>query len=124
MGNERSGLMTFTERSNRKWVVAVIFSAAGFVLAMVLTAVLIFFALFVAVDLSPGPRTLIVTLVLFAVAGSYFTGWTFRGMFVSNIDTLIRDMGPIQRKVLMAAIEEELNANSDVAKTKPPRVDR
>jgi hypothetical protein len=99
--------MTFDDRAKRRWRVATACAIVGFVVMLILCALFMVFTVFVAVPLDTSGVKIVLAVVLFLSAVSFGIGWGFRGIYVTTIDTIIRDMGLLQRKVLMAAIEEE-----------------
>lgn len=100
--------MTFNDRVNRRWRVAIACGIAGFLVMLILTVAILFFTVFVAVPLADAGLKIVLAVVLFLVASAFGIGWSFRGVYVESIDVIIRNMGPLQKKMLVAAIREEL----------------
>lgn len=105
--------MNFNDRVNRRWRVATVCAITGFLVMLMLTAVFMLFTVFVAVPLDSAGTKIVLAVVLFLVAVAFGIGWGFRGIYVTTIDVLIRDMGTLQRKMLVAAIEEDMKAGRE-----------
>jgi hypothetical protein len=100
--------MTTIEQSiskRRKWGAI---AAAVFFFLVALVAAALFFAISVA--LPDVPRTTWKALLIVAGAVSLFAfggGWLARGFIVENVDTLVRDWGPMTRRLFAERIQEE-----------------
>jgi hypothetical protein len=114
--------MTFRDRVSRRWYAGAAFVVAGFATVLALTWVMLSFVLFTMVNLSEEIRTAVIVIVLFLVGMAFLGGWAFRSMFDVNADMIVRDMGPLARQIFVSAIQEELNAGSEIAKTEPPKL--
>jgi hypothetical protein len=107
--------MTFNERVNRRWRVATACAISGFLVMLMLTVAILFFTVFVAIPLEDSGLKIVLAVVLFLVASAFGIGWGFRSAYVESIDVMIRNMGPLQKKMLLAAIQEELKPGKDPA---------
>jgi hypothetical protein len=114
--------MTFRDRVNRRWIMPVIFVVIGFLVTLVLTFIMLSFALFMMVEMKEESMRATLIIMLFLVSMAFFAGWAFRSMFDLNIDLIVRDMGPLAKKVLSAAITEDLDAESEIARVESPRL--
>jgi len=104
--------MTFDDRVRRRWRVATGCGIAGFLVMLGLSSLFMIFTVFVVIPLDSAGIKVILSVVLFLTAVAFGIGWGFRGIYVTTIDTIIRDMGALQRKMLMAAIEEEMGEDA------------
>lgn len=99
--------MNFKQRVARRWKVAIVMAIVGFFTMLALVAVLLFFTVIASVPMSDVAQRIVAAVTLFGSGIAFWCGWSFRSLFIINIDTVVRDMGPLQRKMLVAQIEEE-----------------
>ena len=104
---------TFERRMERRRRWGPVIALTGAALVGAFTYVLVFFALVVAIPLTYEQRSIIVSVVFSVVFVAYLGRWFTRGFHVENIDTQISDMGPISKKLLMGAIEEQLECDKE-----------
>jgi hypothetical protein len=114
--------MTFRNRVSGRWWTAVAFVVSGFGTVLALTWVMLSFVLFTMVHLGEEIQMAVVVIVLFLAGMAFCAGWVFRSMFDVNADIIVRDMGPLAKQVYVSAITEELDSNSELAKTESPKL--
>jgi hypothetical protein len=104
--------MTFHDRVRARWWASIIMFAVGFAVAELLVWVLMSFVVFVAFSaggfsLTQELRRLLMIVVQVLIAGVYLWSWAVRGIQLVSVDTILRDSGPLERKVIAARIEQE-----------------
>jgi hypothetical protein len=83
-------------------------AAAVFFFGVGLVAAALFFAIFVAFPGIPSVTWKALLIVCGAVCLFAFGGgWLARGFIVENVDTLVRDWGPMTRRLFASRIAEE-----------------
>lgn len=109
-GSTMSGL-SFSQRVVRRWAVSIIIGVMGFFIGMLLVYVMVFFVVFIAIPLEYAQRQIVFTVVAFLTGFMYLFAWAVRGIQNSTIDVIVRDMGPLQKKMLVAQIQEDENGD-------------
>lgn len=112
-------MVTFEKRVTRRWWGATLSAVAGYATVLLMTVMVLHYAVFAVLVQSPGESRMMVAVALILVTFAFGLGWGFRGIYVSSIDVIVRDMGPLQRRMLVAAIQEELSpVREESTKTK------
>ncbi len=99
--------LTFEQRVFRRWLASILFGALGFLISEGLTTLIVMFVVFVAIPLSADAQKIILTCWTVLIGVNYFFAWGFRGIQKESVDTVIKFMGPLQRKVIIAQLQEE-----------------
>lgn len=99
---------TFSDRVKSRWWASIIMFAVGFAVAQLLVWVMMSFIVFVAVQIIDlQQRRLMLTVVQILIAAVYLWSWAVRGVQLVNIDTILRDAGPLERDIISKRIEQE-----------------
>jgi hypothetical protein len=111
--------LTFEQRVFRRWLTSILLGALGFFISEGLTTLIIVFVVFVAIPLSADAQKIILTCWMVLIGVNYFFAWGFRGIQKENVDTTIKYMGPLQRKVIIAQLQEEEKGNGTEKEKRP-----
>lgn len=101
-------MLTLEKRIRRRWMLTTIFAVAGFFALLIIATVFLFFTLFVAFAFTDAQIKCLLAVDLFLLAVAYFAGWQVKGLYQINIDTIVRDMGDLQKRALIAALQSDL----------------
>lgn len=110
-------MTTFQDRVKMRWWASIIMGVLGFLVAELLVFVLMSFVVFVAIQIpEPEQRRLLLTVVQILIAAMYLWSWAVRGMQLVNVDTILRDAGPLEREIIKGRIAQEMQAPLELPK--------
>jgi hypothetical protein len=99
-----TGFGARVKRNRKLAVVAMVVAITGF---SIVAYIVIWFVVFVAIPLSVQGQQIVGVLVAFLGMIGFWAGWSAKATLIENVDTMLDRMGPLQRRVLKAAIDEE-----------------
>lgn len=99
--------MTFAARIRRNRKVARATAIGGLSAVAAIAGIVTFFVVFQAVSLNEAGRQIVGVITGLLSLIGFAGGWTARGTYVENVDTVIAHMGSMQRATVVAAIQED-----------------